>query len=430
MTEVDLLTFSMRTEPPKASDADWFRIVHAKGKAEATKVYIYDEIGFWGTSAKDFAAQLNEIDSNEIELHLNSPGGSVFDGLAIMAAIKNHKAHVKAIVDGLAASAASFILQAADERFTTRNAQIMIHDAKAYAGGNAEQMRKAAELLDRVSDNIADIYAVRSGQGTVDSWRAIMRAGDEWYSGNEALDAGLVDAVIDNPEEDEDAPDEASNSWSAAEVEAFLQSATEGLAASTKNLTIKNRVQEDQMTDKPTNSTVTPPVVPTPPAPTAPEASGVPAFVMKCNGEDVTDFAAVQAHIVALETFKSETITEGRKSFVASLVKGNKIMGDKDTVASTEEFALSLTNEQFDKWKATMSSAPANSLFGNHGATVGDKSAPQNGGNADAAQRAQKIKNLQDIVDAHRASGMTEESLKNKDSYKELQALMAQTTGN
>ena len=258
MTQINLLTFSMRSEPPKAG-TDWFRIVEAK-KGEATKVYIYDEIGFWGTTAKDFAATLSEIDTDQIELHLNSPGGSVFDGLAISAALKDHKAKVTAKVDGMAASAASFILQAADKRLITRNAQVMIHDAKAYAGGNAEQMRKAAELLDRVSDNIADIYAVRSGQGTVESWRndhegrrrvvqrqrglggraRRLRGGQPGGRGRGR--PGGVHAIRGPLEE----------------VEAFLQTPPEKLAASAKHV-ITNRVEEAHMSGpNPQNQTPPP----------------------------------------------------------------------------------------------------------------------------------------------------------------------------
>lgn len=422
MTQLDLLSFSMRSEAPQAG-ADWFRIVRAKKGGTAAKVYIYDEIGFWGTTAKDFAAQLNEIDEDEIELHLNSPGGSVFDGLAIMAALKNHKATINAVVDGLAASAASFILQAADSRKTTRNAQIMIHDAKAFAGGNAEQMRKAADLLDRVSDNIADIYAVRSGQGTLDSWRALMKAGDEWYSGNEALDAGLVDEVIDNPDEDEDEPDEASNSWSAEEVEAFLRQPVEKLAASASQLSVTNRVEEAQMTgsnpqnnnDKPTSAA--PPAAPTPPTP---QASAPHAFMV--NGAEVTDFSAVQAHIASLESFRSETIEAGRKDFVKKLVDDGKLSASAENVSATEAFALSLTGEQFTNWKATMEAAPSNALFGQHG-VAGGQQKPANSGDT---ARQERISVLQDIVQGHRDSGVPEDKIVTKASYKELQALRAE----
>jgi len=437
MTQIDLLTFAMRGTPP-ADGADWFRIVNAKTKSEATKVYIYDEIGYWGTSAKDFAALLNEIDSDQIELHLNSPGGSVFDGLAIYASLKNHKATVTAIVDGLAASAASFILQAADTRMSTRNAQVMIHDATAYAGGNAEQMRKAADLLDRVSDNIADIYAVRSGQGTITSWRDIMRAGDEWYSGNEALDAGLVDEVVDNPEEDEDEPEEASNKWSASEVEAFLKTPPEKLAAGGKHVTITNRVEEAQMTgEDPNKKQSTPPPAAQPPAAaSAPAAPAVQAQVpdalrnfVKAEGDtQVFDFEALANHVSGLETFRTEAIESARKEFVAKLVKENKILANDENLTATEAFALSLSSEQFAAWKATMEAAPASKLFETHGTAAGDESAPQN--DSAKSEIEARISTLREIVQSHRDSGLSEEQIEAKDSFKELAKLEAQLAGN
>lgn len=443
MTSVELLTFSMRSgENQPAAGSDWFRIVEAKKASDATKIYIYDEIGFWGTTAKDFAASLNEIESDEIELHLNSPGGSVFDGLAIHSALKNHSAKVTAIVDGLAASAASFILQAADERKSTRNAQIMIHDAKAYAGGNAEQMRKAADLLDRVSDNIADIYQVRSGQGTVDSWRALMKAGDEWYSGNEALDSGLVDEVLDNPEEDEDEPEEAAeNSWTTDQVEAFLKTDHQKFAANANAITITNRVEEAHMTGQdPKNKKVTPPAPAQPPA--APVASQQSAesqndsvafpnnlanFVVKNNGEFTLDVNAVSQHILGLETFKNETIIAARKDFVATLASQNKIMANDETLTTTEEFALSLSAEQFAAWKATMDAAPATPLFAKHGVTQGDMQAPVNGNESDSVTA--EIKTLEEIVQAHRDSGMSQEVLETKGSYQKLQNLKSKQSG-
>ena len=433
MTSVELLTFSMRATPPK-DGADWFRIVEAKKGEKATKVYIYDEIGFWGTNAKDFAAVLNDIDTDEIELHLNSPGGSVFDGLAIYQTLKDHDSKVIAKVDGVAASAASFILQAADVRQVGRNAQVMIHDAKAYAGGNADQMRKAAELLDRVSDNIADIYAVRSGQTkSAEDFRSIMKSGDKWYNGNEALEDGLVDEVTDNPDEDED--EDAKNTWSTTEVEAFLKTSPAKLAASAKHVTITNRVEEAPMPKKPVAQN-TPPAVQAPPAPApAPVAQTVTfpenlqPFVVTNNDQQVMDMQAVSTHIAGLELFKKETIEAGRKSFVAKLAEDKKILASDENLSATEEFAMSLSSEQFDKWKASMEGAPASTLFNKHGVELGDAKAPLNGGKAgEDAIKAEMI-TLEEIVQAHRDSGMDQKILETKASYVRLQELKSKQSG-
>lgn len=438
MSLPNLTSFTMRTTPPKAGE-DWFRIVKAKKKGEATKVYIYDEIGFWGTTAKDFAAALDDIETDEIHLHINSPGGSVFDGVAIYNTLKQHDAKVTAFIDGLAASAASFIVQAAEDRIISRNAQMMIHDAKAFAGGNAAQMRKAAELLDTVSDNIADIYSQR-GELTADEFRKKMLA-ETWYRGSEAKDDGLVDTVTD--EEDEEAEEDAKNKWDLTALFNYggRDEAPPPTLATLNRVSINNRVEEAQnMGDQP--ATPTPPAVQQPPAPQAtsdpapapeptqptpsPDPAPAPApggpTSLLVNGTAVTDFAAVQQHITGLEAFKKETIEGGRKAFVASLASGNKIAATQ--IEDMEKFSLSLSNEQFDQWKASMEAAPASTLFGQHGKTGGDASAPQNGPSDDDLD--DQIAIHQGIVDNHKAGGMSQEDLEKKPSWQKLQNLLEQ----
>jgi len=96
-------------------------------------------------------------------------------------------------VTGLAASIASVIMMAGDEIIMGRGSEVMIHDAHAVQIGNAADMAKMAEILDRTSDNIATFYAERAG-GTPKEWREIMRA-EKWYNAQEAVDAGLADKV-------------------------------------------------------------------------------------------------------------------------------------------------------------------------------------------------------------------------------------------
>lgn len=176
----------------------WFSIENAAG--DSATVRIYDEIGIWGVTAKDFAQQLDSLVVSQIDLHVNSPGGDVFDGIAILNALRSHPARVVATVDGVAASAASFITAGADEVVMARNSELMIHDAWGLAMGNAADMRDLADRLDKVSDNIASIYAEKTG-GTVEQWRDHMR-NEVWYSAQEAVDAGLADRVEAAPEED------------------------------------------------------------------------------------------------------------------------------------------------------------------------------------------------------------------------------------
>lgn len=168
------------------------------GDDSAAVLRLYDPIdswgGDWGVSAKEFTDALDALgDVSEIRLHLNTPGGEVFEAVAILNALRRHDARVVAIVDGIAASAGSFIAAGADETLMGRNSQLMIHDAWGLAIGNAATMRETADLLDHLSDNIADIYAEKAG-GSTKVWREAMLA-ETWYSANEAVAAGLADRI-------------------------------------------------------------------------------------------------------------------------------------------------------------------------------------------------------------------------------------------
>lgn len=201
MDKHDLMA-RLKTARPLASlkqgRNDWYRIENATSEASAATVHIYDEIGYWGVTAQDFVRELQAVDAGRIDVHLNSPGGEVFDGIAIMNALKQHQAHVTVIVDSLAASIASVIAMAGDRVVMAKNATMMIHEGSGLAIGNAADMREMADLLDKVSDNIASVYAERAG-GEVAEWRERMRA-ETWYSADEAVAAGLADEVMPAPD--------------------------------------------------------------------------------------------------------------------------------------------------------------------------------------------------------------------------------------
>lgn len=170
---------------------DWYRIQNKTSERPA--LYIYDEIGYFGQTAKGLADDLRGLDADELDVHLNSPGGDIFDGLAIYQALKDHRAKVTIRVDGLAASIASVIMMAADNIVMAPKASVMIHDGWSVACGNAGELRKLADLLDKQSEIIASVYADRSGQ-PADFWRDRMRD-ETWYNAEEALAAGLVDEI-------------------------------------------------------------------------------------------------------------------------------------------------------------------------------------------------------------------------------------------
>ncbi len=188
-----------RARKPRPEPRTWYGITN---KADTAQVHIYAEIGAWGITADQFCKDLGQLDAKSVDVRINSPGGDVFDGIAIHNALVNHRAKVRTTVDGVAASIASVIAMAADpyDKATdtggivmARGSQMMIHEGHTVAVGAAADMRKQADLLDTVSDTIAGFYAERAG-GTVPDWRNRMRK-ETWYSAEEAVQAGLADEV-------------------------------------------------------------------------------------------------------------------------------------------------------------------------------------------------------------------------------------------
>lgn len=185
---------------------------------ETTEVFVYETIGgYFGTPADEFVKALNEIDTPNIDVRINSPGGSVFDAVAIYNALVKHSANVTVYVDSLAASAASVIAMAGDKVVMMVGAQIMIHDAMGIEMGNAAEMRAFAEFLDRQSDNLASIYADRAG-GETEEWRARMIA-ETWMFAQEAVDLGLADEIYKKPAKSDDQPSEEDDTEDGADSE-------------------------------------------------------------------------------------------------------------------------------------------------------------------------------------------------------------------
>lgn len=177
----------------KEGRTDWYRIENSM-PGQAPEIFIYDEIGYWGTASNDFVKDLALLaEEPRLTINLNSPGGDVFDGIAIYQALLDHPAHVTVKVNGLAASIASVITMAGDRVIMGARSQIMIHEGFTFASGDAQTMRKTADMLDRISDNIAAVYADRAG-GEPAIWRNRMRE-ETWYSAEEAVAAGLADEI-------------------------------------------------------------------------------------------------------------------------------------------------------------------------------------------------------------------------------------------
>lgn len=160
-----------------------------------TEVYLYDEIGWLGIDAETFVKDLKAI-KGDILIRINSPGGSVFDGMAIANTISERKDQTDTVVDGLAASAASYIAMSGDTVRMNQGAFLMVHEPWSLVIGSAEDMRKEADLLDKVNEQIANFYVRKSGK-TLAEIKETMQA-ETWFTGQEAKDFGLVDEVFED----------------------------------------------------------------------------------------------------------------------------------------------------------------------------------------------------------------------------------------
>jgi ATP-dependent Clp endopeptidase proteolytic subunit ClpP len=170
------------------------------GKAGApgeVEISIHDEIGFWGVSASQFLEQLKLVgkDAEKIHLSLHSPGGEVLDGLAIYNALKMHPAEVEVTVKGLAASMASVIMLAGDVVRIPKNAYVMIHRVGGGVFGDADDLRKYAEMMEQLEGGIVAAYAERTGLDE-EELREMM-AEETWMDGVAAVEKGIADEVVE-----------------------------------------------------------------------------------------------------------------------------------------------------------------------------------------------------------------------------------------
>jgi ATP-dependent Clp endopeptidase proteolytic subunit ClpP len=178
---------------PKASAKNsWFRMQAQDGNS--ADIYIYDEIGYWGVTAKQFVANLKALgDITHINLHINSPGGDVFDGIAIFNALKHHGASITAYIDGLAASMASVIAMVGNPVIMPENTMMMIHKPWGFTGGDANDMRDYADLLDKLEGVLIPAYMAKTGKSQEEI--AAMLEDETWLSGAECLALGFADEV-------------------------------------------------------------------------------------------------------------------------------------------------------------------------------------------------------------------------------------------
>ncbi len=217
--ELPMLQPRNRAASKAPESAPWYRVENSQ--ADSLTVYMYGYVGdgWWAgenePTTENLVKQIRDFNGSTLNVRLNSPGGMVFEGITIANAMRAHAATVNIFVDGLAASIASVIAVSGDRIVMMPGSQMMIHNAHGACFGEAEDMRKIANMLDKTTANIADQYAAKAG-GEQKDWLALMNA-ETWYNAAEAVEAGLADEVGAG-----DAPaDGAANRWTSDALAAY-----------------------------------------------------------------------------------------------------------------------------------------------------------------------------------------------------------------
>ncbi len=173
----------------------WYSIQNKAG-GETADIYIFDEIGTYGVTAQEFINDIKDLKGTSINLRINSLGGDVFDGMAMYNVIKRREAKTTVYIEGIAASIATIIALGADEVVMAENSLFMIHNAWGGTMGEAKDMRKTADTLDKISGELTDIYRKKTGL----SYEALQEMMDEetWLNAEEAYELGFVDVISDS----------------------------------------------------------------------------------------------------------------------------------------------------------------------------------------------------------------------------------------
>jgi len=191
-------------EPPKSKVEFFNAVTTASADSDATvaTIRMYGPIdswgGWWGISTEDVARVLDALPASveQIILRINSPGGEVWEAMAILNMLGAHRAEVTAVVDGLAASAASFIAASCPETVMSPGSQMMIHSPSSIAWGNAAEMRKTADFLDKLQQSMVEVYAEKAGEK---DWASLLEA-ETWLTAADAVELGLADRVDTVPD--------------------------------------------------------------------------------------------------------------------------------------------------------------------------------------------------------------------------------------
>lgn len=187
-----------------------FEVLNAATEDKA-QIFMYGTINSYSwsdsISSKQVKQALSEVSAKEVHVHINSPGGDVFESIAIHNLLKNHDAEIIIHVDGLAASGASIIAMAGDKIVMPSNTMMMIHRAATYCFANAEGLKKIASKLEKIDASVTASYKTRFIGDSEDL--ETLLSDETWFTAEECVALGLADEVVDEielPKEEEEAP--------------------------------------------------------------------------------------------------------------------------------------------------------------------------------------------------------------------------------
>ena len=172
---------------------DWYSIKAISD--DETEIFVYDVIGFPFIEASQFIKELSNVSTSKLTVRINSPGGDVFDGMAIFNALKTYNGKVVTRIEGIAASMASVIALAGKEVQAYANTMYMIHEPYAFTAGNQYSLRELADILEKMSGQMIDIYSSNASPGKREI--AQMMKDEAWLTAKEAKEKGFVDTILD-----------------------------------------------------------------------------------------------------------------------------------------------------------------------------------------------------------------------------------------
>lgn len=191
-----------------AARAEGEPAIRVETTADASHVYVYDVIdAWWGASATGLLTAFASVGKGDVHLHINSPGGDVFEARAMAAIVVAHPGNVAVHIDGLAASAATYLALSGNTVSMTQGGMLMVHESWTLAYGNKGELRKTANLLDQIDDTIIADYTRRTGK-TAAEVRAWVEA-ETWFQAEQALELGFIDAIDANTKRDASAKAQA-----------------------------------------------------------------------------------------------------------------------------------------------------------------------------------------------------------------------------